>query len=76
MEGLFDFVDTTALRKDLRFTSARDLRLLSEGKSKNNRIVIIDSMPAMLVRLLSGSTVPNRIRSGRGMRAEVSDQLR
>ena len=32
MEGFFDFVDTTALWKDIRFTSERHLRYVVGGQ--------------------------------------------
>ena len=37
MEGLFDFVDATALWKDIRFTLERGIyAILSEGNNNNN----------------------------------------
>ena len=36
MEGLFDFIVTTALWKDIRFTSERYLRHIVGGQKKNN----------------------------------------
>ena len=35
MEGLFDFIDTTVLWKDIRYTSERHLRYFVGGQKNN-----------------------------------------
>ena len=45
MEGIFDFVDTTTLHKDIRFTSERHLRHIVGGEKKNNNS---NKLPGML----------------------------